>query len=444
MTPSSFGARLRELRLRRGLSQAQLAGGELSTSYVSLLESGRRQPTAKAAAALAERLGVEPDFLLRGEASVREERELQLRFAQLALADGDVDQAEHALARLRTVGELDEAESWTADHLQAQVHERRGDVEAAIEVLESLRERAERDPARHAWLQVVIDLSRCYREAGDLNRAVSIAEQAVELARSLGLSDSRDFPRLVVTLAGASRERGDHAYAAQLLRRLLLTLDDRVTRRDRGSALWNAAVVAAERGAYSEGLLMAERALAQFAEEDDVRAEGLLRTTLAWMLLDAPGPEAGRALQLLQDAHERLSRAGMQIEVAYTETELARAHTSLGDADEAIRWAQSALHRLGDRDRLETARARLALAKALLLNAETAAALQEMQDAAAGLEACTANRQAAAVWRELAELFVALGDLTASSGAFSRALDLLGLPAHAQPAAVPRSTRAST
>jgi tetratricopeptide (TPR) repeat protein len=430
--------------LRRGLSQAQLAGAELSTSYVSLLESGRRQPTTKAAAVLAERLGVEPGFLLRGEESVQEERELQLRFAQLALANGDVNQAEAVLDGLRAAGDLDEGESWTVDHLQAQVYERRGDVERAIEVLESLRERAEGDPARYAWLQVVIDLSRCYREAGDLHRAVSVAEQATELARGLGLSDSRDFPRLVVTLAGASRERGDHAYAAQLLRRLLLSLDDRLTRRDRGSALWNAAVVAAERGAFSEGLLLAERALAQFAEEEDVRAEGLLRTTIAWMLLDAPGPDAGRALRLLQDAHERLTRAGMQIEVAYTETELARAHTWLGDAEEAIRWSQSALHRLGDTDRLESARARLALAKALLLNQETAAALEEMQTAATGLEACTANRQAAAVWRELAELFVGLGDLTAASSAFSKALDLLGLPGHAQAAAVPRSTRAST
>jgi tetratricopeptide (TPR) repeat protein len=426
--------------VKRGLSQAQLAGAELSTSYVSLLESGRRQPTAKAAAALAERLGVEADFLLRGEESVREERELQLRFAQLALANGDVDQSEAALEQLRAGAQLDEGESWTVDHLHAQVYERRGDMERAIEMLESLRERAERDPARYAWLQVVIDLSRCYREAGDLNRAVSVAEQAIELARSLGLSDGRDFPRLVVTLAGASRERGDHAYATQLLNRLLLTLDDRLTRRDRGSALWNAAVVAAERGAYSDGLLLAERALAQFAEEEDVRAEGMLRTTLAWMLLDAPAPDAGRALQLLQDAHERLSQAGMQIEVAYTETELARAHASLGDADEAIRWAQSALHRLGDSDRLESARARLALARALLLNQETAAALHEMQDAATALEACTANRQAAAVWRELAELFVSLGDLTASSSAFSKALELLGMPGHVQPAGVPRST----
>lgn len=37
-------------------------------------------------------------------------------------------------------------------------------------------------------MQVVIGLSRCYREAGDLHRAVAVAEQAMTRAQSLGLS----------------------------------------------------------------------------------------------------------------------------------------------------------------------------------------------------------------------------------------------------------------
>jgi tetratricopeptide (TPR) repeat protein len=238
----------------------------------------------------------------------------------------------------------------------------------------------------------------------------------------------------VVTLAGATRERGDLTHASRLLNQLLLSLGSDATRRDRGSALWNAAVIAAERGQFADGILLAERALALFAEEDDIRAESLLRTNLAWMLLDAPQPDPDQALTLLSDAHTRLSQAGMQIELAYTETELARAHTQLGDPDHAIRWARSSLDRLGDNDRLETARARLALARALLLNNETTAAVQEMQNAASSLEHSAATRQAAAVWRELAELFVTIGDLPASNAAFTKALDLLGLPRPPQPA----------
>ncbi|XIE81676.1 helix-turn-helix domain-containing protein [Streptomyces sp. SBR177] len=53
-----FGRRLRELRLERGLSQAALAGHEISTGYLSRLESGARPPTDRVVAYLAERLGV--------------------------------------------------------------------------------------------------------------------------------------------------------------------------------------------------------------------------------------------------------------------------------------------------------------------------------------------------------------------------------------------------
>lgn len=431
MTQPEFGVRLKEHRLSKGWSQAELGAGSLSASYVSMLESGHRQATGKVAALLAERLGVDVAYLLTGQSRpYRQERDLELRFAELALHGGDPAQARATWERLRATGGPQDPDRWEIDRGLARAHERCGDLEQAVELLEDLRERAEQDPARRPWMEVVIDLSRCYREAGDLTRAVQVAEDAVERARALGLDAAGDFPRLVVTLAGASRERGDHTHASQLLHRLLGALGPDATRRDRGSALWNAAVVAAEKGQYAEGILLAERALAQFAEEEDVRAGGMLRTTLAWILLESPDGDPRQALALLHEAHRRLGEAGMQIEVAYTETELARASALLGDPEQGLRWARSSLARLGDGDRLEAARARLALAWALLVNGEQAAAVGEMTRAADSLALVVAGRQAAAVWRDLAELFDAVGDHAASTAAFGTALDLLGLPRH--------------
>src|SRR5262245_57044478 len=54
----AFGNRLRALRLERGLSQAALAAGGLSTGYLSRLESGMRSPTKRVVDHVAERLGV--------------------------------------------------------------------------------------------------------------------------------------------------------------------------------------------------------------------------------------------------------------------------------------------------------------------------------------------------------------------------------------------------
>jgi transcriptional regulator with XRE-family HTH domain len=60
-TDSSFGRVLAEFRKRQGMSRSQLAERSgLSYPYVSQLETGLRKPSRKAAAQLAEALGIEP------------------------------------------------------------------------------------------------------------------------------------------------------------------------------------------------------------------------------------------------------------------------------------------------------------------------------------------------------------------------------------------------
>ncbi|MCW2545317.1 MAG: transcriptional regulator, family, partial [Frankiales bacterium] len=164
MTQPAFGERLRAQRQAQGMTQAELTGPGVSASYLSLLEAGHRQPTTKVVAALAARLGVDARFLLTGEDSTqREELELEVRFAELALLSGDAAEARRALDRLAASTPAEDPLRWRVDHGLARAQERCGDLEAAIEGLETLRERAEADPARWPWLQVVIDLSRCYR-----------------------------------------------------------------------------------------------------------------------------------------------------------------------------------------------------------------------------------------------------------------------------------------
>jgi len=62
----SFGQRLRELRLSRGLSQEALAeAANLDRTYVSSCERGRRNVSLESIYRLAEGLGVPPEELLK-------------------------------------------------------------------------------------------------------------------------------------------------------------------------------------------------------------------------------------------------------------------------------------------------------------------------------------------------------------------------------------------
>ncbi|MQA98110.1 MAG: helix-turn-helix domain-containing protein, partial [Streptosporangiales bacterium] len=60
----SMGERVRALRISQRLSQAQLAGSDLSDSYVSLIESGKRVPGPTVVRMLADKLGCSPQFLV--------------------------------------------------------------------------------------------------------------------------------------------------------------------------------------------------------------------------------------------------------------------------------------------------------------------------------------------------------------------------------------------
>ena len=94
---SSSGTVGRRIKIRRtelGLSQAEVAGLDLSDSYISLLESGRRTPSPDVVAMLAGRLRCSAGWLTSGidDAEQRSIR-LQLKEAELCLHTADPQRA---------------------------------------------------------------------------------------------------------------------------------------------------------------------------------------------------------------------------------------------------------------------------------------------------------------------------------------------------------------
>ena len=214
---TSIGARIRSLRLERGLSQAQVAEGMLSASYVSLVESGRRQPAMSALTHIADRLGVDTGYLRDGiDAEVRRRDRLALGRARTALSRGDVDDAYVRFAALdgsRGLGEEQQREVRMGRALAA---ERRGDLEDALRLLAELADEARRLPAVNPWMDVAEALCRCYREAGDLDLAISTGEESMRHSAELGLEASDEYVRLGCTVLFAYYERGDIAKATLL------------------------------------------------------------------------------------------------------------------------------------------------------------------------------------------------------------------------------------
>ncbi|HJU97097.1 MAG TPA: helix-turn-helix transcriptional regulator [Jiangellaceae bacterium] len=428
-TRTAVGTRIRSLRLERGLSQADVAGGTLSASYVSLVESGRRQPASAALQHIADRLGVDAGFLRDGvDAEVRRRARLALGYAELALERGDVDEAH------RRFGELIGEPGLGEDH-QRQVHmglalaaERRGDLEEALRVLGELADQARRSPAVHPWMDVAESLCRCYREAGDLDLAISTGEEAMRHAADLGLDASDEYVRLGCTVQAAYQERGDITKAYLMAGDLVRTADTMGAPHTRGAAYWNAALIAESRGEVAQALVLVERAVAMFGESDDRRNLGRIRVAHALLLLQQSPPEAERALELLDSVRPDLVDHGGAVDVGYCDTERARALLILGRLEEARLAAERSLAGLGEMPRLEAAQTRLLLGRVFREQGDIDACVEQTTLAAAMLEAMGASRRAAAAWRELGDLYRDLSHMDATLDAYDRALRAVRVP----------------
>ena len=340
---STIGTRVRELRLARGLSQQALSGDGLSPGYISLIESGKRKPSAATVARLADRLGVPVDRLVEDERpSASDAARVEANFARLALANGDPTQAVQALGKIR-LDQLDSRTACDAALVLAESLQETGQLDRAVAVLESLVDRCRRE---QSWLMLATaatSLGVMYLESGDIGRSLDVTSRAVEETEAAGLTGTDEHIRLSATAVFAHYERGDLVFATRCAEELIETADRVGSTRARGSVYWNAAVVAHSRGRLAEAVRLTDRAVALLAEQEEGRDLPRLRLHYAWLLLNHGQPLAEAALLQLDRAESALALAGSQLDLGTAATFRGRAHLVLGQVDDAAENAARAL-----------------------------------------------------------------------------------------------------
>ena len=395
-----FGARLRRLRTAARLSQAELAGDEVHASYVSLLESGRRSPTPPVLAESARAVGRHADAVALLEP-----------YAELLTPDRlAADPPLFALGITYAAG-----------------LEQSGRLDDATRVLERLHAAALAAPASLPSLPVAISLTRCYRDAGDLGRAVDVGERALERLDGLQLGDVEGHAALVSTVAGAHHERGDLVRAQLLLDELVQRAEVEGGAQDRAAAFWNAALLAVDRGRAGDGLRLVAQAEWLLSDSADARWRARLQVTRSWVMLAQRPPLAAEARDLLRGAMPAIRQHAGALSVASAQENLARAELLLGRPEVARRHAVGALRGLEPEFRIERARALAVLGAASVALGEDAAGVESLESAAALLSEAQAPRQAAAVWRQLSEVYRLLGDTDRALETAECALDTVGL-----------------
>jgi transcriptional regulator with XRE-family HTH domain len=308
--PGNVGERVRNLRLTRRLSQAQLAGHDLSDSYISLIESGKRTPTPTVLRMLAERLGCTPEYLAEGvEPEQRAHLEVRERHAHLALLAGDPSAADSGFADVIARSDDQDLTS-RARWGRARALEELGRTEDAITLFEELREQAERDPGRASWIPAVIALARCYHAVGDLGQAVALGERALARLTHLGLAVGQEYVEAGRILLLAYVDRSDPVRAHAMGRRMLAPqgtekplepatlaasepgdVPDELEEPDETTAGYQrASSKALTEGAVGDALYLAEQALAAYAGVTAALAQARLNLAGAKALLRGVAP----------------------------------------------------------------------------------------------------------------------------------------------------------
>jgi tetratricopeptide (TPR) repeat protein len=409
------------------MSQTALAGHDLSPSYISLIEAGHREPSHEALRVIAGRLGTSAEFLRTGSHNAATARaELEISFAKVALANGEPAAALERLSSVPVSG-VDPELALELQLLQADAHEKAGDLEAAAGILEELLIRAADANAWVVYARAANALMAAYIESGDLHRAVDVGVLTRSNVEAAELSGTDEHIRLVMTLVWAYQSRGDLLYAEMVATRLAEQVQESGTPRAQASVYWNAALIAEDRGDVRGAIRLAERAFALMAEEADSPDLPRLHLLLGWLKVRGPEPDAEEALRELDIADEGLARQNSVVDQAYSRVERARANLLLGHSEVALEHARAALDLLGEAPRPERCEALLMIADVLFARHQRERAVAMYELAADQLAMMSAQRSAGRVWRDLGDRFAHLGDAERAASAYSSALDSVGL-----------------
>lgn len=432
--PAIIGERIRRAQRHAAVSFVELAGAAaVDVTTLDDIVEGRRLPELAVLTAVADCTDTSPEALLTGlSAAALTTLWGELDHARLSLSGMEPSAActvaERVLQQLETSRATAPHLARAARRLRATALESAGDLNAAIAELHVITANPHRDPQ---WLRDLISLSRCYRESGELDRAISVGEVDEPAIRELGLDHLTEAIQLTVTVAAAYIFRGavgDLGHATRMCMRAAEAADRHDLPVAKASALWNASLAKYAGGDPVASLALGLEALALFGDQGELRHVGVLRMQVGNAYLAQDPPDAEAALEMLTRAGTELRMAGGgAVERARHRQVLARAHLELGDID-------AAHEALAESEALTPADAVELRAWHFTLLATLAARQGDFSETYAHLEravhmltACGADGDAAQVWFRVASVFADLGEMERAADAYRRAAITQGL-----------------
>ena len=328
-----IGQRLREARLRAGLTQQQLAGDRYTKAYVSALETGIARPSMVALSFLSERLGLPASHFIDEAHPAWTRLEVDMR-----LAAGDWQEAADGYQSLLADATDD---SIRADLLRglaeasARMDQGKEAIAAASEAVRLYSASGRETDAALARYWLAYGL---YQSDNELD-ARSVLTALLEQVRT-GLHVEPDFEmRLLTSLAAVESRAGHPSRALSYLeeaRGLSADLDDR----RRAAFLFNLAINYREVGDFEAAIRAGTQGMALYRAAGAIFESARIENDLALAYLAVGQVE--RARELASDARRQIEETGDERWMAAVIDTEAQVALARGDVDAALQLAGSA------------------------------------------------------------------------------------------------------
>jgi tetratricopeptide (TPR) repeat protein len=429
VAPATLGQRLRAARVAAGLTQSELAASRFSKQYVSQIERDQLRPADETLRWLAERLGVDSQYLATGvDGRERERLESLVVRGEAALEAHDYAEAISALAGVAEALPSESASDLRLRALLAEAWARMyiGEMREALPLLSRARVIAE-DPSFSDAdrAEVLFRLGCCRYRMTSVTTAMALFTEALELAERSGIPCDRLRSRIFGWRSRCYRRQRDWEAAREDVERALELAEALGDRRATADAYFLGALVAERRGQWLAARNYAERAKSLYEEIEDRANTGKLLTTLGGLtfLLGS----ADESVPYFKQAFAVALEVGSDADAAQAVSSLAQVHLRTGRVELAEEQARHALELLAGRVDFidEIGNAQLVLGRSLLEQGRLAEAEEKFRAAEESFEQLSSASHKAAAWTAQAELAVERGEKEAAIHLYQRAVEAL-------------------
>jgi tetratricopeptide (TPR) repeat protein len=399
-----FGKRLRELRERAGLTQADLAEGIAASSYISLLEAGKRKPKLDLIVKLSNRLGVSSEELLVD--SSMQEISLNLNTAKVALSSGDLEIAKDYAERVLASRGVQHGSALAASVVLLQVKARQGSFEGVLDQLETLfRDNVHAEPDVLARIGNEI-VRVCFR-SGNLGMGVQRGEEMLRDYASRW--PDNEVVELLCQLGNCHFHRGDTARAGEIVTRALQLAEKCKSPKAMVQSYWQSSVLAESRGDLTLALSQITQAVhwSKIAELHQVLP--ILNDNAAKIMLDLPNPNYSLIRDLAESAYLDLTAQNNPGHAAYTCITLSEVAFREGNMEKALSYVQQGLAELPKGIPGPKASLYSQEAKVLFRLGRVEESKAQLENAISHMNDMAPSKELAIYWGEVARVYVEIG-----------------------------------